>query len=196
MDNRQTIRLAIRKKREQLSSDFLFQASLEISHHVAKTLWFRRSHRIAFYQATQGELDLTALMQCAWNMRKTCYLPICHPLNHQSLLFTPYFPNETLHPNRYGILEPRIGTYAFCKPLALDLVFMPLIAFDKQGNRLGWGKGYYDRTFAYLRRFPAQSRPLLVGLAFGFQEVAQITAQAWDIPLHKIIIITHERNFV
>lgn len=189
MDDPQNIRLAIRKKRQQLSSIFHFQASLAINHYIVSTPWFRRSRRIAFYQAIQGELDPSHLMRCAWKMHKTCYLPICYPLNRQSLLFMPYFSGEKLQLNRYGILEPCIGTHAFCKPFALDLVFMPLVAFDREGNRLGWGKGYYDRTFAYLRRFPLQSKPLLVGLAYGFQEVEQILAQPWDIPLHKIIVV-------
>lgn len=188
MNHRQNIRSTIRKKRQQLCPILHFQASSKLTHYIANTPWFLRSRRIAFYQAVKGELDLSYLMQRAEKMNKICYLPICHPLHHQSLLFMPYFKGETLQLNRYDILEPRIDAHAFCKPFVLDLVFVPLVAFDKQGNRLGSGKGYYDRTFAYLRRFPVQSKPLLVGVAYGFQEVEQIPTESWDIPLHKIIV--------
>jgi len=189
MNDRQTLRQKIRLKRQQLSSASRLQASLEISHYIANTAWFRRSQRIAFYQPVRGEIDPSHLMHRAWEMHKTCYLPVCHPLNHQMLLFVPYFPNDALKPNRYGILEPNIKIHTACKPFALDLVFTPLVAFDNDGNRLGSGKGYYDRTFAYLRRFPHQSRPLLAGLAYGFQEVEQLPVQPWDIPMNKIIAI-------
>ncbi len=187
--DRSTIRRNIRQKRAKLSSITRLQASFEISHYIANTLWFRKSQRIAFYQAVQGELDPAKLMQQAWQMHKTCYLPICHPLHQHKLLFAPCFPGDLLKPNHYGILEPSLKKQAPCKPFALDIVFTPLVAFDPMGNRLGSGKGYYDRTFAYLRRFTHPFKPLLVGLAYGFQEVEEIQAESWDIPLDKIIIV-------
>jgi 5-formyltetrahydrofolate cyclo-ligase len=190
MNDRQDIRKIIRLKRSQLSHHARLQASLEITHYISNTLWFRRSKRIAFYQAVRGELDPAHLMHCAWKMHKTCYLPICHPLHQSRLLFAPYFPDDLLQPNRYGILEPSIKKNTLCKPFALDLVFMPLLAFDANGNRLGSGKGYYDRTFGYLRRFKHSFKPLLVGLAYNFQEVEHLLAQPWDIPLDKIIVGT------
>ena len=188
MNDRQTIRLGIQKKRSQLSPTTYLQAAIEMSDYVANTTWFRRSRHIAFYQAVRGELDSSYLFQRAWEMGKVCYLPVCHPLHHQSLLFLPYFPGEKLIQNRYGIFEPDIRTHHPRKPFALDLVFTPLLAFDAYGNRLGSGKGYYDRTFAYFRYFPNTSRPLLVGLAYAFQEVAKISAESWDVPLDKMVI--------
>jgi len=188
MNSRQTIRQAIRLKRQQLSPTICLQASVEICHYIANTPWFLRSRRIAFYYAVRGEIDPRYLMQRAWQMHKNCYLPVCHPVQHQSLLFVPYRRHDLLKPNRYHILEPNLKAHTPCKPLALDLVFVPLVAFDQQGNRLGSGKGYYDRTFAYLQRLSGQTRPLLVGLAYQFQAVKQIPTQPWDIPLDEVIV--------
>lgn len=189
MNDRHLIRQTIRQKRRQLPASVRRNASIEICHYIANTLWFRRSQRIAFYLPIAGELDPAYLIQRAWQMGKTCYLPVCHPLHHASLLFVAYAPNDQLTLNRYGILEPSLKHRSACKPFALDLVFTPLLAFDAQGNRLGSGKGYYDRTFAYRRVFPTQLRPMLVGLAYTLQEVAQLPAQAWDIPLDKVIVV-------
>jgi 5-formyltetrahydrofolate cyclo-ligase len=189
MNDRQTIRQNIRLKRKQLSPALAFQASLAMGHYIVNTSWFRNSRRIAFYSAVQGELDPCYVMQRALNMQKHCYLPVCHPLHFQTLFFAPYYSDSLLKPNRYGILEPDIKIHPPCKPFTLDLVFMPLLAFDKKGHRLGSGKGYYDRTFAYLQRTPAALKPLLVGLAYQFQQVEQIAAQPWDIPLDKVIVI-------
>lgn len=188
MDSRQQIRRVIRQQREQLSLAFIAEASTEICRYIINSAWFRRSKHIAFYQPVRGEVDPTLLLQRAWDMGKTCYLPVCHPLHHSSLWFLPYFPEDSLIPNRYGILEPCSKKRPPCKPLVLDTVFMPLVAFDAQGNRLGSGKGYYDRTFAYLRRFPEGRKPALVGLAYAFQQVDCLIPKVWDIPLDDVVV--------
>ena len=65
----------------------------------------------------------------------------------------------------------------------LDLVLMPLVAFDKAGNRLGMGKGYYDRSLKILNHRKAWRRPRLTGIAYEFQRVDKIDNEPWDIPL-------------
>ena len=187
MIQRQTIRSCLRRQRQQLPIAIQLKSSLEANLYIANTPWFNRSRRIAFYQSAYGEPDLSQLMHCAWSRKKACYLPVCHPLHQHSLLFAPYFPDQTLQLNRYGILEP--DSRIFCKPFTLDVVCMPLLAFDQWGNRLGSGKGYYDRTFAYLRRALNPCKPLLVGIAYDFQEVDALPVEDWDVPLDKIIVI-------
>lgn len=187
--NRQAIRRTMRQKRLALSEDYRFQTSLTTSQSISTAFWFRRSQHIAFYQAIGGEIDLSHLIQQAWKMQKNCYLPVCHPFCDKTLLFLPYEPDDRLSQNRYGILEPNINQHKACHPLKLDVVFIPLLAFDKYHNRLGSGKGYYDKTFAYLRHFSGRFRPMLVGLAYEFQEVEKIPTEIWDIPMSKIIVV-------
>jgi 5-formyltetrahydrofolate cyclo-ligase len=89
--------------------------------------------------------------------------------------------------NRYGILEPAAGA-PFVAPLALDLLLMPLVAFDEGGARLGMGAGFYDR---YLSRIPQRLRPLLVGVAHEVQRSPQeLPAAPWDVPLDGVITET------
>jgi 5-formyltetrahydrofolate cyclo-ligase len=64
---------------------------------------------------------------------------------------------------------------------------MPLVAFDEQGNRLGMGGGFYDRTLAYLKYRQHRRKPVLAGLAHEIQKIGQLTTQSWDIPLDCII---------
>lgn len=66
---------------------------------------------------------------------------------------------------------------------ALDVIVMPLAAFDDHGNRIGMGGGYYDRTLAAAASAPGWRRPTLIGLAFEAQRVAPIPAREWDVPL-------------
>src|SRR5687767_13746260 len=91
--------------------------------------------------------------------------------------------------NRFGIPEP---TGRRCAPQQLDLVLLPLVAFDRRGARLGMGGGFYDRTFAFLR-VAGRRKPRLVGLAHHFQEVAQLPREPWDVPLAAIVT---ERGWV
>ncbi len=62
---------------------------------------------------------------------------------------------------------------------------MPLVAFDRHGNRLGMGGGFYDRAFAFKRNHP-YIRPMLIGLAHGVQEEGILEAAPWDIPLRAV----------
>ena len=62
----------------------------------------------------------------------------------------------------------------------------PLLGFDRRGNRLGSGAGYYDRTFAFLRELQRPAQPILVGIGYHFQEVAAMSPNAWDVPMDFI----------
>ena len=73
------------------------------------------------------------------------------------------------------------------KAWRLDLVLVPLVGFDPQGNRLGMGGGFYDRTFAYRGRRKHTSRPCLIGLAHECQRVEHLPCAGWDIPLDGVI---------
>ncbi len=69
----------------------------------------------------------------------------------------------------------------------LDLILMPLVGFDLQGNRLGMGGGFYDRSLAFLRYRLYWKRPRLLGLAYDFQQVDILTADPWDIPMQAVV---------
>ena len=71
-----------------------------------------------------------------------------------------------------------------CPVNQLDIIFTPLVAFDSQGNRMGMGGGYYDRTLAH---WQTNQTPYPIGLAHNCQLVEQLPVQAWDIPLAQII---------
>lgn len=179
----------IRQQRAELLPAYRHLSALKISHYIAKLAWFKQSQHMAFYLAVRGEVDTRPLLWRAWEMGKTCYLPVCHPQDSHPLLFVPYAPGDLLIPNRYGILEPDIRQHPPIEPMSLDVVFTPLVAFDESGNRLGSGKGYYDRTFADVALPQKRHKPLLVGLAYHFQQMMRITPKPWDIPLDEVVVV-------
>ncbi|HVC30314.1 MAG TPA: 5-formyltetrahydrofolate cyclo-ligase, partial [Steroidobacteraceae bacterium] len=90
-----------------------------------------------------------------------------------------------LRTNRFGILEPEGAQLASAR--LLDVVFLPLVGFDRLGVRLGMGGGYYDRAFGFMRLRSVWRAPLLVGIGYASQEVERIASAAHDVPLDRVI---------
>ncbi len=162
------------------------QAANGLCKQLITSPLFLRSQRIACYFANDGEVELQPIINRIWWMKKECYLPIISQLTHNQLGFVRYLENEMLVTNRYNIPEPK-ARHQSVPPWALDLVLLPLVAFDKSGNRLGMGGGYYDRTLAYLRQRKQWRTPRLVGIAYDFQQVETLTSEPWDIPLDGVV---------
>lgn len=187
MDNRDQLRRALRRQRNTLSEAERHHASLQVCEHIASSRIFTNSRRIAFYLPNDGEIDLQPLIEYAWQIGKQCYLPVIGPRKSRRLWFLPYAAHSHLQTNRFGIPEPhhQPGERRF-KPHALDLILLPLVAFDLNGNRLGMGGGFYDRTLAFLSHRRIWHKPCLLGTAYQFQQQTSLAAFAWDIPLNGI----------
>lgn len=110
------------------------------------------------------------------------------------MLFVRYRGNGNLTPNRWGIREPLLRAQECIKPQQLDLVVVPLVAFDRQGHRLGMGKGYYDRAFAF--RCQTAGKPFLLGLAHECQLTDKILpVAAWDVDLDAALTAERVLDF-
>lgn len=144
---------------------------------------FIRAHRIAAYLSNESEPDLSLLFARAELSAKCIYLPALHG---NSLWFFPLSAGAPLVSNQFGIPEPSCHPDQRIKPFALDLVLVPLVAFDNRGARLGMGGGYYDRSFAYLNRRTQWRRPRLIGVGFEFQRAERIPSRPWDVRLDGI----------
>ena len=181
------IRKKIRARRQQLSDAEQHYAASAITDNLARTSLFRNSQRIAGFIANDGEPDLELLMHMAWAQHKQWHLPVIGLPNINHLWFAPYSNGDKLIINRYGIGEPDTPLHKTTPPWGLDLVLVPLVAFDPQGNRLGMGKGYYDRTLKFLRHRQHWRKPRLIGIAHEFQKTNKLLNQPWDIPLDAIV---------
>lgn len=184
-DSKSQTRSAMRRARRALSPRQQRLAGERLARIVSSQSFFLRSRRLAMYLANDGEIDPDFLLRLAIRAGKQIYLPVLHPSRHNRLLFQRYRPDDPLVGNRYGIAEPLLDASALAPPWSLDTVLMPLVAFDRQGNRLGMGGGFYDRTFAGANS-AHHFRPLLIGLAHDLQEQNSLPTEHWDIPLDAI----------
>ena len=141
---------------------------------------------IYFAQHEDGELDTLPLLSRLWSFSKIVGCPVIGP--RRSMGLWQVTPDSRLITNRYGIPEPCThgqDAARFLNPLRMSVLFMPLVAFDDQGTRLGMGAGYYDR---YLGRLPSSLRPLVIGLAHEVQRAANtLERRPWDIPLDGVV---------
>jgi 5-formyltetrahydrofolate cyclo-ligase len=184
MSARAVLRQQCRERRAALGAATRELASHAIVGHLCDSAHFRSAQRIALYAACGDEADVRAALPRAESAGKLCCLPLMRP--DRRLGFLRLGARTTLHTNARGIPEPYDDPGAEIAPELLDLVCVPLLGFDRAGNRLGQGGGYYDRTFAFARAEPC-ARPLLVGIAFACQELAAIERESWDVPLAAIV---------
>jgi 5-formyltetrahydrofolate cyclo-ligase len=169
----------MRLRRRALQSFRRQLATRAILRHLRSLPAYRRATDIALYWPADGEPDVRGLAAHARLRGKQLYLPVV--AHGGAMSFAPWHSTTALRRNRYGIPEP-IGGRRRVTASQLELVIMPLVAFDARGHRLGMGGGYYDRALAGRRR-----HPVLVGAAFSFQQVPDLPAQPWDVPLDVVV---------
>lgn len=187
MSTAAALRKQMRARRRALSVAERHTCARQLVRRVTALKVFSHAHHIAAYLAVDGEMDPAPLLERAWELSKQVYLPVLAGIPAVHLLFAPYHRHSAMQPNRFGILEPVVPAGELLPPQRLDLVLTPLVAFDSSGTRLGMGGGFYDRSFAF-RNNPAHlPRPLLLGLAYEWQKLAELPRQDWDIPLDGIV---------
>lgn len=173
------LRHKMKQERARLSGTYRAQCSDQIGLRISTLEAYQKAKHIAFYHAMETEIDLAPLWQKACEEQKICYFPV---LNDQSTLtFLPADQKTPFKKNNYGIWEPDVSHDMAIPANQLDLILVPLIAFDFYCHRIGMGAGYYDRTLQ------DASHPTLIGVAYQFQRIDEIKPQPWDVPLHAVV---------
>ncbi|MGF1747291.1 5-formyltetrahydrofolate cyclo-ligase [Vibrio cionasavignyae] len=185
VNTRQRIRTDIRHLRRAITASQQTDYAFQLAEQCQSLPELTRAKHVALYLATDGELDTQPLIDDLWRQGINTYLPVIHPFSKGQLLFLRYHADTPLVANQYRILEPQLDQRMICPVRQLDIIFTPLVAFDKQGQRLGMGGGYYDRTLAPWR-FSGQG-PNAIGLAHNCQQVSALPSESWDVPLATII---------
>jgi 5-formyltetrahydrofolate cyclo-ligase len=181
---RKALRAQLRDRRSALAPAARIMASQALVDSLEQLPQFLTDRNIGGYWAVAGELPLAGLIQGLRARGQVYHLPIVGA--DRTLGFAAWQPGGAISTNRYGIPEPDCAATDLVAPAQLDVVLLPLLGFDRSGQRLGFGGGYYDRSFAFLRERSAPARPILVGVAYAMQEVAAIEAMPWDVRLDYV----------
>ncbi|MEE9099660.1 MULTISPECIES: 5-formyltetrahydrofolate cyclo-ligase [Pseudomonas] len=181
--SRPALRRKLRQARRALTPLQQRLAAQALYRQLAQHPLFRRAKHIALYLPADGEIDPRPLMKAAQKRGKATYLPVLSDWPKTHMTFQRVGIGERWTRNRFGIAEPVPNRGQQRPAWALDLLLLPLVGFDPQGGRLGMGKGFYDRTLAYLGMRKNWHTPTLLGLAHECQKVDRLELASWDVPL-------------
>lgn len=172
---------AIAARNAQPNRDLL---SREILSRLEAMLQYQQARSVAFYVDCRGEVQTRPAIERAISAGKMVAVPWC--IDRREMELFRLASLSELTPGRFAIDEPSAEVRSDPKrqipPVEIDLVVVPGVAFDRSGNRLGHGNGYYDRLLA-------QTRPNVprVGLAFECQLVDELPAEPHDVRMHAVI---------
>jgi 5-formyltetrahydrofolate cyclo-ligase len=184
-EQRSKLRTEMAARRAALGAPARIAAAEGVMRNLEQLPEFMVDPGIAGYWAVRGEVPLNLAVARLAARGQHYFLPVLDDSTPRMLRFAEFVAGGALTTNRFGIPEPRDS--APLPAAQMDVVLLPLLAFDARGNRLGTGGGWYDTTFAFLREQPRPARPLLVGVGYAFQQVDALPAESWDVPLDCIV---------
>ena len=184
---RNELRKHLSSARRQLSEVQVIDYSSAICNSLLPL--FEPCAHLGGYLALGNEVRVDAVLAMARQKMCKTYVPIVQA-DHQ-MVFAHIDDDIALVKNKFGILEPELGTTECIPAGCLDLVLVPLVGFDEHCQRMGMGGGFYDRAFAANKDSPERTKkPLLIGVAYNIQQTPSVLPDWWDVPLDIIVTET------
>jgi 5-formyltetrahydrofolate cyclo-ligase len=147
--------------------------------------------KVSIYIPVHNEVPTKRIIQLIIGSKTECYLPVIdQDLNNKKMKFAEFNHETALVKNKFNISEPISRTFENVSQL--ELVVMPLVAFDNEGFRLGMGKGYYDFTFGSSE---INRKPLFWGLSYDFQKTDSCYPEEHDLKMEAVICPSGVRKF-
>ena len=176
----QNLRQTLRSNRKSVSSANRKKFAKNLANQSKKLANFKTGQKIALYLPNDGEIDPKYIHKFLKKSGNSLYLPL---LFGKKLKFAKIGKN--FRKNRFGISEPK--NTQILSANKINIIFMPLVGFDKNKNRIGMGGGFYDQTLSFKKQQQFFKQPKLYGLAFNCQKVEQLTPKPWDVTLDAVI---------
>ncbi|MBE6320782.1 MAG: 5-formyltetrahydrofolate cyclo-ligase [Bacteroidales bacterium] len=171
---KQRMRELLIQKRRMLSAEERTAQSELILSQLEKMTAFREAKTVLLYYPKNNEVDVLPLFK-RYKRDKVLLLPVTH---RNGMTANPYEGNDKMHRGKVGIPEPTTPPFEG----NIDVIIVPAVAFDKEGNRLGRGGGYYDR---FLKK---QTHATIIGVGYDFQLVDEVPVRKHDQKMHRIIL--------
>lgn len=178
-NTQQKLRNRYRHARKALSPTERRQYSKQICQRILSMGVYHQARHIALYRATPDEVDVSDVWTVALEQGKHCYFPALQ--SDKTLLFVPAEAGTQFSKSNYQVEEPLVNHELAVPLTVLNLIIIPLVAFDTQGSRIGMGWGCYDRALTVL------SAATRLGVAFSCQQAPHIVPQPWDKALHVVV---------
>jgi len=180
--SKRILRRELRAKRSQLSKRQRSGHDRAIGQHLGHLIKSCGARSIACFWPFDGEPDITPVLRQLMTGDCELSLPVISADDNHGMHFHSWRLDTVMEKNRYGIFEPVKTASTLLS--SIDMLLMPLVGYDRCGNRLGMGAGYYDRCLESLRE---SLTPLRVGIAYSLQETGPLIENKWDIPIHGVV---------
>ncbi|BCQ43454.1 hypothetical protein ERHA55_09810 [Erwinia rhapontici] len=139
---RQDIRKHVRNLRREISDEQQQLAAVQAADHALNFAPIQQAQHIALFLSVDGEINTRPLIAKLWQRKQQVYLPVLHPFSTGQLLFLRYDEKTELKINRLRIPEPPLDIRNLLPLSELDVLIVPLVAFDAGGQRLGMGADF------------------------------------------------------
>lgn len=181
MESKVQLRKRMKAVRNALSETERNLYSMQISDRLCKQSWYAKADTILVYSAIQSEADLDLFCKKAWADEKKLYFP---KVFGEKMDFFCVSDASQLTSGAFHVMEPDVDTYPleiFSSAQSQVPILVPGVAFSKRGERIGYGKGYYDR---YIGAHPGL---LPIGICFECQLLDELPAEPQDIAMCQIV---------
>jgi 5-formyltetrahydrofolate cyclo-ligase len=179
MEEKKQIRKRMQAKLQQLTDEEKQTYDKQIAEKLYELPQWKNADTIAITISKGKEIDTIPIIKQAWSEGKTVSVPKCDPTT-KSMAFRQITSFSQLESVYFGLLEPIETVTSEVNKSDMDIIIVPGICFSKNGYRIGYGGGYYDR---YLQHVSA----LTVSLAYCFQVVDSLPIEEHDVPVQMII---------
>lgn len=188
------LRKKLRAARSQTAQEFANTATINLTAELKTLTPYQTAQKIAIYLPIGSEFPTSAILTDTNTLNKQIYIPYISDKQKHTMTFCLLQRDRQgniqteLQENSYNIPEPKeFSKSSAIDEQSLDIIFMPLLGFNLQGDRLGMGGGYYDRALSFKNKTKSFCQPYLIGLAYEAQLTDELNAQPWDIKLDAVI---------
>ena len=178
-ENKKALRTCLKAKRAELGSDFRQKADKEILENLLSLSEIQNAKKVLCFVSTESEIDTKKLINLLIEMQKTIAVPKCIDKNG-IMKFYEIASLDSLERNSFGILEPSEINCKELSDFSQSVCIVPALAFDKNGQRIGYGKGYYDRFLAHYNQTK-------IGICYDEFLLDSIICDKNDIAVDKVV---------
>jgi 5-formyltetrahydrofolate cyclo-ligase len=181
-NNKESLRKEILNRLRKQPEDDKKRKEKAIREQFLSSEKFLNSRVIMFYVSTEEEVDTRAMIDESLEAGKTVVVPYSLKENNTMVPIQIRDTKKDLEKGVYGIYQPKSKEDNIIPLADIEIVIVPGVAFDKEKNRLGRGKGYYDNFLGKLSK-----KAVTIGICFDFQIVENVPTDHFDLPVHHVI---------
>ena len=178
--HKQQLRADLLERRRKHDQKFIITQSDKMAEHLFAWASYQQANTIMLFLSMPDEPSMMKILEHAWRQGKTVCVP--HMRQEFGVMDAAMIDNmDGLVRGRFNLLVPDPIHFKLIDPKSIDLIVVPAVAYDHEGNRLGMGAGYYDRFI------PQASKAVLIGAIWSSQMVDYVPSNQYDQPVHYLL---------